>query len=124
MLFNAVHSVIYRLQAVIENEGCHIEQGLDEEGVRYTSPPQHLVSEERDDNKEKKSVRSLGAVVIFFLSPTHSHYYSGKWGTPTSGKAERYCQRKGDSPEWWFSEGPWVVCRVGLQRRSTCAKGR
>ncbi|UYV69397.1 hypothetical protein LAZ67_6003447 [Cordylochernes scorpioides] len=28
MLFNAVHSVIYRLQAVIENEGCHIEQGL------------------------------------------------------------------------------------------------
>ncbi|UYV69884.1 hypothetical protein LAZ67_7001094 [Cordylochernes scorpioides] len=28
MLFNAVHSVIYPLQAVIENEGCHIEQGL------------------------------------------------------------------------------------------------
>ncbi|UYV75817.1 hypothetical protein LAZ67_13001433 [Cordylochernes scorpioides] len=28
MLFNAVHSVIYRLQAVFENEGRHIEQGL------------------------------------------------------------------------------------------------
>ncbi|UYV60740.1 hypothetical protein LAZ67_1002080 [Cordylochernes scorpioides] len=28
ILFNAVHSVIYRLQAVFENEGCHIEQGL------------------------------------------------------------------------------------------------
>ncbi|UYV65592.1 hypothetical protein LAZ67_3004791 [Cordylochernes scorpioides] len=29
ILFNAVHSVIYRLQAVFENEGRHIEQGLD-----------------------------------------------------------------------------------------------
>ncbi|UYV81676.1 hypothetical protein LAZ67_20001949 [Cordylochernes scorpioides] len=28
MLFNAVQSVIYRLQAVFENEGRHIEQGL------------------------------------------------------------------------------------------------
>ncbi|UYV79343.1 hypothetical protein LAZ67_17002219 [Cordylochernes scorpioides] len=33
MLFNAVHSVIYRLQAVIENEGCHIEQGLKERDI-------------------------------------------------------------------------------------------
>ncbi|UYV84761.1 hypothetical protein LAZ67_X003370 [Cordylochernes scorpioides] len=30
ILFNAVHSVIYRLQAVFENEGCHIEQGLEQ----------------------------------------------------------------------------------------------
>ncbi|UYV79000.1 hypothetical protein LAZ67_17000609 [Cordylochernes scorpioides] len=38
MLFNAVHSVIYRLQAVIENEGCHIEQGLTKlRGVLQTS---------------------------------------------------------------------------------------
>ncbi|UYV64646.1 hypothetical protein LAZ67_3001474 [Cordylochernes scorpioides] len=34
MLFNAVHSVIYRLQAVIENEGCHIEQGFGEPSKR------------------------------------------------------------------------------------------
>ncbi|UYV70136.1 hypothetical protein LAZ67_7001932 [Cordylochernes scorpioides] len=29
----------------------------------------------------------------------------------TSGKAKRYCQRKGDPPEWWFSEGLWVVSK-------------
>ncbi|UYV77051.1 hypothetical protein LAZ67_14003030 [Cordylochernes scorpioides] len=40
---------------------------------------------------------------------------------PTSGKAERYCQRKGDPLEWWFSEGLWVACRVELQRESNGA---
>ncbi|UYV84311.1 hypothetical protein LAZ67_X001812 [Cordylochernes scorpioides] len=33
ILFNAVHSVIYRLQAVFENEGRHIEQGLVVNGI-------------------------------------------------------------------------------------------
>ncbi|UYV72383.1 hypothetical protein LAZ67_9002886 [Cordylochernes scorpioides] len=52
MLFNAVHSVIYRLQAVIENEGCHIEQGLPYcNTVLYLNLREHLLAELSPEDK-------------------------------------------------------------------------
>ncbi|UYV78621.1 hypothetical protein LAZ67_16002195 [Cordylochernes scorpioides] len=45
MLFNAVHSVIYRLQAVIENKGCHIEQGLCFLQPWWVPPDRHSIQE-------------------------------------------------------------------------------
>ncbi|UYV82139.1 hypothetical protein LAZ67_21001110 [Cordylochernes scorpioides] len=52
MLFNAIHSVIYRLQAVIENEGCHIEQGLGNVETKRAYPVDNEVKRRPDKRRQ------------------------------------------------------------------------
>ncbi|UYV61602.1 hypothetical protein LAZ67_1005511 [Cordylochernes scorpioides] len=64
MLFNAVHSVIYRPQAVIENEGCHIEQGLwpntrEKEAQSKTKVLPYFREKNKDSNPKQRNFENL-----------------------------------------------------------------